>query len=192
MLGITDCAAGDVSHYLFFTFFTLALSVLTAYSVYRFCNKHKISEDRNNQFITFILGSFALISILMFLYLILTPWTTFEGSTNKFDKMVNTSIRITPVYEHKGEMIIQVSNTGKRAINVSKYDISYGPQEFRPISYYMIKSQLTNWSVGGEGNQCFTSNMSKDTEMDSDTLATGERATCSTGVKFTVKMKQFG
>ena len=106
------------------------------------------------------------------------------GDTSGFDKVRATSIQLSPVYGNNGEMEMQVTNKGDRAINVSQYEVQYGPPNFNPVSYSVIQSQASSWAVSDDGNQCFTNNMSNNAGMDSDILSTGERATCSTGVKF--------
>lgn len=106
------------------------------------------------------------------------------GDTGQFDKVRATSISLSPVYGNSGEMELQVTNKGDRAINVSKYEIQYGPPNFDPVSYSVIETQAPDWAASGDGNQCFTSNMSNNAGMDSNILSTGDRATCSTGVAF--------
>ena len=120
----------------------------------------------------------------------LTVYTQAQGmigntDTSNIDRVQETDISLTPVFKNGDEMQLQVSNKGDRAINVSDFTIYYGPPNFDPVSYSVLETQAEDWVVSGDGNQCFTSNMSAGADsMDNDILEQGERASCSTGVKF--------
>jgi flagellin-like protein len=112
----------------------------------------------------------------------LTVYTQAQGmigntDTSSIEKVEETDIALTPVYNQGDEMQLQVSNKGERAINVSKYTIYYGPPNWEPVTYSTVESQASDWKKG-DGNACFTSEMSK------EILEPGERASCDTGVKF--------
>jgi flagellin-like protein len=111
----------------------------------------------------------------------LTVYTQAQGmigntDTSSIEKVEETDIALTPVYNQGDEMQLQVSNKGERAINVSKYTIYYGPPNWDPVSYDTIETQ-TEWNTSG-GNECFTSAMSP------EVLQPGERTGCTTGVEF--------
>ena len=121
----------------------------------------------------------------------LTVYTQAQGmigntDTSNIDRVQETDISLTPVFNDGDEMQLQVSNKGDRAINVSDFTIYYGPPNFDPVSYSVLDTQADEeWVVGSDGNQCFTSNMSAGADsMDNDILEQGERASCATGVKF--------
>ncbi len=116
----------------------------------------------------------------------LTVYTQAQGmigntDTSSIDKVQNTDIALTPVFNQGGEMRLQISNKGERAINLTQYTVYYGPPNWDPVPYSTITSQASDWvkdASGNDGNTCFTSAMSK------SILAPGERIGCDTGVKF--------
>jgi len=120
----------------------------------------------------------------------LTVYTQAQGmigntDTSNINRLQETDVSLTPVFDNDGEMQVQVSNKGDRAINVSDFTVYYGPPNYDPVSYSVLEAQASDWTVGNDGNQCFTSNMSSGADsMDNDILEQGERASCSTGVKF--------
>lgn len=112
-----------------------------------------------------------------------------SDTAREIGKAKSTELTISPVYAKgsgsKEEMLLTVSNTGQRAIDVSKFSIMFGPPNYDPVSYPVIKSQAPSWAVGGDGNQCFTSEMKSQDSSESDSLLEpGDRASCSTGVRF--------
>jgi flagellin-like protein len=122
----------------------------------------------------------------------LTVYTQAQGmigntDTSSIDRVQNTDIALTPVYNDGDEMQLQVSNKGDRAINVSKFTVYYGPPNWDPVTYSTITSQAPNWEkdadTSTDGNTCFTDSMS-DSSLSNSILEPGERASCDTGVKF--------
>jgi heme/copper-type cytochrome/quinol oxidase subunit 2 len=162
--------------------FALLVGLVLAYSSYRFYRTHDLSENGRNKVEIILLVSVALIMIIG--GIIPKPVTVLSGGIQP------TDIQLSPVYEKNDEMIIQVTNKGSRAINLTAYTIYYGPPNFDPVTYSGIESQASQWSVRGDGNQCFTSNMSEGTDIENDILRRGESTTCSTGIKFPGKYEK--
>ncbi|MFB6174554.1 MAG: archaellin/type IV pilin N-terminal domain-containing protein [Candidatus Nanohalobium sp.] len=113
----------------------------------------------------------------------LTVYTQAQGmisggaDTGKLKKAQDTELQLTPVFSKSTgsggkEIKVRITNTGDRAVNISKFSMMFGPPNFpNPVSYAALPS---GWKVGG-GNKCadLTTVLSK-----------GDYEECATGVKF--------
>jgi len=158
--------------------------MITGYFGYKFFKNHSLKENRLDLLkqVIFVLGT------CFFLGGSLVGFTQAERITEDSGTHVlriqPTDISLTPVFEKDGEMVMQVTNKGDRAINVTKFTVSYGPPNMDPVSYSALESKAPEWTVSSDVNHCFTSNMSESSDMNNSILRTGERATCDTGIKF--------
>lgn len=164
----------------FFAEFSIAvfvLGLLLSAATYRFYRKRDFKDNRREKIKIILLISGSL--LLLGLGLVHKPFTVERGGG-----IQPIDIQLSPIYEKNDEMLIQVLNKGDRAINVTNYSVYYGPPNFDLATYSEIRNESPEWAVSEDGNQCFTSNMSANTDMESDILTQGERAVCSTGMKF--------
>jgi len=110
----------------------------------------------------------------------LTVYTQAQGmigntDTSDIDRVRDTELALVPVYNEGGEMQLQISNKGDRAINTSDFTIYYGPPNWGPQTWDTIDNQASDWTLNS-GNQCFTGG--------GELLSQGERVSCATGIKF--------
>lgn len=103
-----------------------------------------------------------------------------------------TDIALGPGYELNDEVVMQVTNKGTEPFNVGNFTVYYGLPNHESMSYSAIERKVPEWALGGDGNQCFTSNMSNGSEMDKDILRPGESANCPTGIRFPGKQQSIG
>ena len=96
------------------------------------------------------------------------------GDTSNLDRVQATDISLSPVFGSGGEMQLQITNKGDRAINTSDFTIYYGPPNWGPQTWANIDNQASDWTK--DTNECFTGS--------GELLDIGERTSCATGIKF--------
>ena len=155
---------------------------------FHFYRKGDFRENRKELFKIFFLFS---VSLVLLGYGLESKQIVEEPSDYIISR--ETDVALGPIYEEDdGEMVIRVTNKGTEPLNVTNFTVYYGLPNHESMSYSAIERKGLEWAMDGVGNQCFTSNMSNDTEMESDLLDSGESAVCSTGIKFPDAMESAG
>jgi hypothetical protein len=161
----------------------LSIGLVAAYFVYRFYKRRDISGNRRNQVKLVLLVLFA--SVLIVVALVPKNHTLYHYA--RYAPAEATEIDLGPGYNENGTLHLVVANEGDiylgGAINVTDFQIKYGPPNIDPVSYSTLKAKNDSWTVG-DGNRCFNEKMEDEYGDNQQILESGERITCSTGVKF--------